>query len=173
MAVPGTGAITMLGVAQERKYGSYGLGNITSPITMFDLLNGGGANAFPSLNSCPQPNTPSYTMSDWYGYNQSASCGGCQIGDCCQFAVGYDPVDSFSACSNWMMGNTEIHKLSVDTANYLPPWQNGSQIYQGDSPNCEEPSNPGYYAMMNDTLGVIQYSFWNGGNWSKAFSCQF
>lgn len=171
MAVPGSGAITMLGLARERLYGSYGSVAIPpAPITLFDLVNGGGANGFPALNTCGV--TPNYSMASWYSYDQTASCG-CNLGDCCQFAVGYDPVDSFSACNNWMMGNTEIHKLSVDTANYLPPWQNGSQIYAGDNPECEEPSPAGYYAMTNDALGFVQYSYWNGGNWSKAFSCQF
>ena len=77
MAVPGSGAITMLGIAQERKYGAYGFGTISFPITMFDLLNGGGNNGFPALNECPQPNVPSYSMSGWYGYNQTESCGEC------------------------------------------------------------------------------------------------
>ena len=169
MAVPGSGAITMLGLARERLYGSYGsFTAIPYPITLFDLVNGGGANGFPALNTCGV--IPNYSMASWYSYDQTASCG-CVIGDCCQFAVGYDPVDPFSACNNWMTGNTEIHKLSVDGAVYLPPWQYGYQIYQGDSLDCEEPSNPGYYAMLNDNLGVVQYSFWNGGNWSKAFTC--
>jgi hypothetical protein len=77
MAVPSSGAITMLGIAQERKYGLYGFGTISFPITMFDLLNGGGSNGFPALNACPQFSTPSYSMSGWYGYNQTASCGSC------------------------------------------------------------------------------------------------
>jgi len=168
MAVPGSGAITMLGLARERLYGSYGSVAIPSfPITLFDLVNGGGANGFPALNTCGV--IPNYSMASWYSYDQTASCF-CNIGDCCEFAVGYDPGDPFSACFNWNIGNTEFHYLSVDTIpNYLPPWVNASQIYDGDG--CEQPSPPGYYAMLDSNFGVVRYSYWDGGNWSKAFTC--
>lgn len=168
MAVPGSGAITMLGLARERLYGSYGSVGIPAyPITLFDLVNGGGANGFPALNTCGV--IPNYSMASWYSYDQTAICL-CEIGDCCPFDVGYDPADPFSACLNWNTGNTEIHYLSVDTLPaYLPPWINASQIYDGDG--CEQPSPPGYYAMLDIGFGAVRYSYWNGGNWSKAFTC--
>jgi len=41
MAVPSSGTLTMLGLAQERKYGTYGSGTISFSILMTDLINGG------------------------------------------------------------------------------------------------------------------------------------
>jgi hypothetical protein len=43
MAVPSSGTLTMLGLAQEALYGTYGSGTITSPIHMYDLVNGGNS----------------------------------------------------------------------------------------------------------------------------------
>ena len=73
MAVPASGTLTMLGIAQERKFGTYGTGTISSPILMTDLINSGGSNSFPALNtsgtSVPNTTTP-HAMSEWYGYDQ-------------------------------------------------------------------------------------------------------
>ena len=73
MAVPTSGILTMLGIAQERKHSTYGTGTISSPILMTDLINSGGSNSFPALNtsgtSVPNTTTP-HAMSEWYGYDQ-------------------------------------------------------------------------------------------------------
>lgn len=73
MAVPSSGTLTMLGIAQERKYGTYGSGTISYAILMTDLINGGGSNSFPALNtlspSKPNTSTP-HAMNEWYGYDQ-------------------------------------------------------------------------------------------------------
>jgi len=154
MAVPGTGAITMLGVAQERKYGTYGSGTISSPITMFDLLNGGGANAFPSLNSCPQPNTPSYTMSDWYGYDQSASCS-----SCAQVNAYYDPKDPFNACQSKPV---VLFSSSTDPS---APWNDGVPFY--DDPACSNPAPGGWYSNRKEV------AYWDerGARWTVIELC--
>jgi len=153
MAVPSSGAITMLGIAQERKYGSYGFGTISSPITMFDLLNGGGANAFPSLNTCPQPNTPSYSMSGWYGYNQSASCSTCyeiflSFGD-----------ETFQAC------NGEFTQYFTSTEPFQPPWMSGAEIYT--DPACQIKAQDGYYSNGSE------YGFYFRGEWGEMGFCGF
>tara|TARA_R100000951_G_scaffold33195_2_gene28176 strand:- start:4 stop:519 length:516 start_codon:yes stop_codon:yes gene_type:complete len=78
MAVPSTGALTMLGIAQERKFSTYGSGTISNPILMTDLISGGGNNSFPALNtaSASKPNTSTpHAMSEWYGYDQDAASG--------------------------------------------------------------------------------------------------
>ena len=74
MAVPSSGTLTMLGIARERKYSSYvSTGIIPHPILMTDLINGGGLNSFPALNtsspSKPNTSTP-HAMNEWYGYDQ-------------------------------------------------------------------------------------------------------
>lgn len=77
MAVPSSGVLTMVGIAQERLYGTYGSGVITGPIVMTDLINGGSiggsGNSYPSLNtsspSKPNTSTP-HAMNEWYSYDQ-------------------------------------------------------------------------------------------------------
>lgn len=60
MAVPTSGVLTMLGLAQEALYGTYGSGTITSPIHMYDLVNGGNSagsgNSYPTVNDGCTPN---------------------------------------------------------------------------------------------------------------------
>ena len=60
MAVPTSGAISLLGLAQEALYGTYGSGTITSPIHLYDLVNGGNTggsgNYYPTVNTNCTPN---------------------------------------------------------------------------------------------------------------------
>ena len=63
MAVPTSGSLSMLDMAQEALYATYGTGSVTGPISMYDMINGGNAggsgNTYPTLNtSCdPHPGT--------------------------------------------------------------------------------------------------------------------
>lgn len=63
MAVPTSGSLSMLDMAQEALYATYGTGSVTGPISMYDMMNGGNAggsgNTYPTLNtSCdPHPGT--------------------------------------------------------------------------------------------------------------------
>ncbi len=63
MAVPTSGSLSMLDMAQEALYATYGTGSVTGPISMYDMMNGGNAkgsgNSYPTLNtSCdPHPGT--------------------------------------------------------------------------------------------------------------------
>lgn len=80
MAVPASGVLTMLGIAQERLYGTYGTGTITGSIVTTDLISGGNAggsgNSYPALNtsspSKPNTSTP-HSMNEWYSYDQDYS----------------------------------------------------------------------------------------------------
>jgi len=60
MAVPSSGTLTMQGLAQEALYGTYGSGTITSPIHLYDLVNGGNSagsgNSYPTVNDGCTPN---------------------------------------------------------------------------------------------------------------------
>ena len=55
MAVPGSGTLSMLNIAQEALYGTWGSGTITGPISLYDMVNGGNTNG--SGNSYPTVNT--------------------------------------------------------------------------------------------------------------------
>ena len=69
MAVPDSGVLTMEGIAQERKFSTYGTGSFSYAILYTDLINGGGLNSFPALKtSCNT--TPTYALNSWYGYDQ-------------------------------------------------------------------------------------------------------
>ena len=153
MAVPSSGAITMLGIAQERKYGFYGFGTISFPITMFDLLNGGGSNGFPALNACPQFSTPSYSMSGWYGYNQTASCGSCDA-----VLLRFSPSSPSVAC-NSSKQFTYYAEAPCDA-----PWENGTPIYS--DAQCANPAAPCWYSNGEQ---VAQYF---GEMWTVIDSCE-
>jgi hypothetical protein len=152
MAVPSSGAITMLGIAQERKYGFYGFGTISFPITMFDLLNGGGSNGFPALNACPQFSTPSYSMSGWYGYNQTASCGSCDA-----VLLRFHPSSPSIVCTSSKQF-TYYAEAPGDA-----PWENGTPIYS--DAQCANPAADGWYSNGEQ---VAQYF---GEMWTVIDSC--
>jgi hypothetical protein len=152
MAVPSSGAITMLGIAQERKYGLYGFGTISFPITMFDLLNGGGSNGFPALNACPQFSTPSYSMSGWYGYNQTASCGSCDA-----VLLRFSPSSPSVACNS-----SKVFTYYAEAPGDAP-WENGTPIYS--DAQCTNPAAPGWYSNGEQ---VAQYF---GEMWTVIDSC--
>jgi len=60
MAVPIDGVLTLVGLAQEALYGTYGSGTITPPIHLYDLVNGGDSagsgNSYPTVNTNCFPN---------------------------------------------------------------------------------------------------------------------
>ena len=60
MAVPASGALSMLDIAQEALYGTWGSGTITGPISMYDMINGGNShgsgNSYPTVNDDCTPN---------------------------------------------------------------------------------------------------------------------
>ena len=73
MAVPTSGAISMLGLAQESLYGTYGSGSITSPIHLYDLVNGGedegSGNDYPTVNTSCAPNPVDRTYTSFVASN--------------------------------------------------------------------------------------------------------
>jgi len=79
MAVPSSGTLEMLGIAQECMFASYGSGTITGGIHIDCLVNGGqcapGTMTFPTINtsspSHPDTSTP-YKFSEFYGYDKDA-----------------------------------------------------------------------------------------------------
>ena len=54
MAVPNTGTLSQLAMAQEALYGTYGSGTVTGPISLYDMVNSGNTNG--SGNSYPTVN---------------------------------------------------------------------------------------------------------------------
>ena len=60
MAVPSSGSLSMLDMAHEALYATYGTGSVTGPISMYDMMNGGNTNgsgnSYPSINTACTPN---------------------------------------------------------------------------------------------------------------------
>ena len=114
MAVPDSGVLTMEGIAQERKFSTYGTGSFLYPILYTDLINGGGLNSFPALKtSCNT--TPTYALNSWYGYDQ----------DCVPPESGVASMDlnfNFAGREGWSDGyvgsstNTSVSKVLIGGA---------------------------------------------------------
>ena len=66
MAVPSSGQLSQLAMAQEALYGTYGSGSVTGPISLYDMVNGGNTNgsgnSYPTINTgcTPNPATRGY-----------------------------------------------------------------------------------------------------------------
>ena len=63
MAVPASGTLSMQDFAQERLNSTYGSGNVSGPISMYNLVNGGNTggavtsgNTYPAVNTACTPN---------------------------------------------------------------------------------------------------------------------
>ena len=68
MAVPSSGSLSMQDIAQERLNSTYGSGNVTGPISMYNLVNGGNTggavtsgNTYPAVNTGCLPNPANRT----------------------------------------------------------------------------------------------------------------
>ena len=77
MAVPRSGEISMIALAQERLYGTYGDGRVSGQISLSDLVDGGNqggsGESYPELNteSRELPNTSGpKSFSSWRQYIQ-------------------------------------------------------------------------------------------------------
>ena len=73
MAIPSSGSLSMLDMAQEALYATYGTGSVTGPISLYDMTNGGNSNgsgnSYPTVNTSCTPNpatgiTNSTTITD-------------------------------------------------------------------------------------------------------------
>jgi hypothetical protein len=60
MAVPTSGSLSQLAMAQEALYATYGSGTVTGPISLYDMINGGNTNgsgnSYPAINTGCLPN---------------------------------------------------------------------------------------------------------------------
>lgn len=157
MAVPSSGTLTMLGIARERKYSNYvSTGIIPYPILMTDLINGGGLNNFPLLNTnCfPRPNTSTpHSMNEWYGYDQDCP----PPSSCEEITLRYlsrykNPADACSAFS-----------VAIFTENAVK-WFT-EPIYVSE---CEEQK----YAQAGAYSDGTTWAEWDGmGSWGKQGIC--
>tara|TARA_B100000780_G_C21020619_1_gene409054 strand:- start:213 stop:698 length:486 start_codon:yes stop_codon:yes gene_type:complete len=135
MAVPVEGSLTLLAIAQERKFGTYGSGDIQQSVDLAGLLLTGGANGYPALNqnSPAKPNTSTpHAMNEWYGYDQDAAapvaCDRIELSYTSRYRSATD------ACG------AEIYLVDGDAKNPF-----GSKIYALGT-DCKEPADSGAYS---------------------------
>ena len=105
MAVPTSGTLSMLNIAQEALYGTWGSGTITGPISIYDMINGGNSNgsgnSYPTVNDGCTPNPV-----DWTGASQTYSYWifsqgtffGCTSADCPSISVSSSGVVTTNGC---------------------------------------------------------------------------
>ena len=79
MAIPASGTLDLLSMAQECAYGTYGSGTITGAISLRDLVAGGNdfgsGQSYPSINTSSSsfpPNTTPVQFNSFYGYDKDA-----------------------------------------------------------------------------------------------------
>jgi len=69
MAVPTSGTLSQLALAQEALYATYGSGTVTGPISLYDMVNGGNTNgsgnSYPAINTGCLPNPANRTYSSF------------------------------------------------------------------------------------------------------------
>lgn len=154
MAVPSSGTITMLGIAQERLYGTYGGGSVGNPILSNDLVNGGGFNSFPALNS-NSPTLPSTSnpllLNAWYEYDQDATSG------CTGFLTNTNPRNACNISSS----NTSYYH---DGSGLYPV--TGDKVYSDfDCTNLASGGTRRVFSSSGTGLGTytVQFAFPNNG----------
>tara|TARA_B110000977_G_scaffold199432_1_gene286808 strand:- start:9097 stop:9582 length:486 start_codon:yes stop_codon:yes gene_type:complete len=158
MAVPSSGILTMLGLAQERKFSTYGSGFLPSPILMTDLINGGGLNSFPALNaSSPfKPNTTTpHAMSEWYGYDQDYV----PAPICYDITLNYLSSYKFPQDSCFKGILTELQTTDPESWYTVPLSVKGS--------GCMEAAPSGAYSDRTNVWGV-----WDGKDWVDVGLCE-
>ena len=144
MAVPGSGTITLLGIAQERYYSTYGTGTITGPIVYTDLINGGNTGGsgmnYPALNTCsaslPTTTTP-WPMDEWYSYDQDAS-------SCCDsISLKYNATSAVAACGS----SPNTYYTGHQTGIFTHPLYSNS--------GCTTSAATGFYAEATQGSGGV------------------
>ena len=163
MAVPGSGTLTLLALAQECYYGTYGSGTITAPIVLSDLLSGGNSGGsgmvYPPINqqspSHPNPSAITIPFSSFYNYDKNYN------------PVTYYPItlkfdlnspdDPNAACqSPFPIG------LWIDT----PDYQTATELYSDDQGTF---MTPGMYAQQFGRQRLVRG--WDGMNFNFDGNC--
>ena len=138
--VPSSGQLNLLGLAQECLYGTYGSGNVSSPIFIYDLIFGGNTHGsgevYPQINlSSPShpPVSQPITMSSFYNYNKLAVA-------CTTMFVGFDANQI--PCGQPYLSQT----YGFNNANF----SSATVIYQDGINPCATCAAQGYYINGNE-----------------------
>ena len=132
--VPSSGILSMLALAQEALYGTYGSGTITGPISTYDLMNGGttggSGNTYPTLNTSCAPNPSDCAGTATYASTTGLNTSGGSI-------TIYYRSDIYSSASNFVNSlNAVAYSNNTGTARYAAG--NG---YEFNYPGCTNEVN--------------------------------
>ena len=163
MAVPGSGTLTLLALAQECYYGTYGSGTITGPIVIKDLITGGNSSGsgmvYPPINqqspSHPDPSSISILFSSFYNYDKN-----------------YNPVTYYPITLRFDINNPDdpnracqspsTLQLWIDTPDYLT----ATNLYSDDQGTF---MTPGMYAQDIGRRRIVRG--WDGTNFNFDGNC--
>ncbi len=121
MAVPSSGTLSQLVLAQEALYGTYGSGSVTGPISLYDMVNGGNTNgsgnSYPTVNTCGTPNPATRGYLTLTAVTDPMGSG----------TQNYDYSGGIGAASNLTVGHTLYTNTGLTTpANIIYGVQTGS-----------------------------------------------
>ena len=147
MAVPGSGTLSMLNIAREALYGTWGSGTITGPISLYDMVNGGNANgsgnSYPTVNTNCLPNPASRSSLQLTNVSQGMGGGSART-------LYYNA--SIGAASNLTAGDYLYTNSSLTTAE--------GQTFNaqpGDTGNSTRACDTGdVWYFDTDSSGIIQ-----------------
>tara|TARA_B110000503_G_scaffold114280_1_gene171691 strand:+ start:989 stop:1483 length:495 start_codon:yes stop_codon:yes gene_type:complete len=164
MAVPGSGTLTLLGLAQECYYGTYGSGTITAPIVLSDLTNGGNSGGsgmvYPPINqqspSHPNPGFVPILFSSFYNYDKNYN-----PTTYYPITLTFDlnaPDDPSAACAS---------PFSLDLWIDAPDYQSATKLYANDQGDFMQ---PGMYAEIDGKPRLVRG--WDGMNFNFDGACK-
>ena len=166
MAVPSSGALSLLDMAQECAYGTWGSGSITNPISVRDLVAGGDSygsgQSYPSINtnssSYPPSSTP-VTFNSFYSYDKDAAAS--------LTSFMSSTVQSKSPCG---LGSGLINQTYYSTSVSSGIPANGSSVYS-DSGGSSALSNGNYKVGPHSLSGDYYHIVVSSGVISSSSTC--
>jgi len=146
MAVPSSGQLSQLAMAQEALYGTYGSGSVTGPISLYDMVNGGNTNgsgnSYPTVNTCGTPNPATRGYLTLIAVTDAMGAG----------STDYYYSAGIGAASNLTVGHTLYTNTGLTTpaANIIYGVQNGT-----NNPNTKCPNGQQLNGLATNSSGVI------------------
>jgi len=147
MAVPSTGTLSMLAIAQEALYGTYGSGTITGPISLYDMVNGGNTNgsgnSYPTVNTGCTPNP--------------ATRGSLQLTAVRDDMGGDSPITLYYNAGIGDASNLQVGNILYSDSNLTTPYDLTCGLQTGETGNSTRICDTGDVAGCIDTnsSGVI------------------
>tara|TARA_R100000654_G_scaffold657_4_gene2582 strand:- start:1215 stop:1688 length:474 start_codon:yes stop_codon:yes gene_type:complete len=150
MAVPASGTLSMQDIAQERLNSTYGSGNVSGPISMYNLVNGGNTggavtsgNNYPAVNTGCTPNP--------------ATRGSLQLTAVRDVMGSSSPITLYYSAGIGDASNLQLGHILYSNSNLTTPYNLICGLQTGDTGNSTRICDTGDVAGCIDTnsSGVI------------------